>query len=532
MKSKITKYFLFILDIAIISFAFLFAAKVKPATLRVIETYWRSFVPFSMIWLGTSFWGQKYSLRSAANGSELLRRIFKCNILAILFVLLLMYVMGRFHYSRMIVFGTILGSFALEIFFFIGIFYALRFHKENATFASTSLVTQSKELEESQSPKFYINSAAAVPAISHSAYVPPFSMNIDSEAVLIPLWQKFLEDRESLFSFVNDYVDLGHFSKKASLILNSATYFNIQNEEPESRQIFINLHKINDFRRVNLYLIRVNELLIPGGVFICNGQTIAQRRNSFCKRFTPYLGILLYGMDFVLRRVLPKLPIVQGWYFAITNGKNRALSETEMLGRFYFCGFELIHKREIDGMMHFILKKAHEPKTDPNPTYGPLIKLRRKGKNGKIIYIKKFRTMHPYSEYLQDYVFTTNDLQEGGKFKDDFRVTSWGKIMRKLWIDELPQFINMLYGELALVGVRALSEHYFSLYPPDVQEMRLRVKPGLIPPFYADMPKTFDEIVESERRYILKKLEKSFWTDVEYFWRSVWNIVFMHARSN
>ncbi|MDZ4121239.1 MAG: sugar transferase, partial [Candidatus Cloacimonadaceae bacterium] len=290
--------------------------------------------------------------------------------------------------------------------------------------------------------------------------------------------------------------------------------------------------KINDFRRVNLYLIKVNEMLLPGGVFICNGQTIAQRRNSFCKRFTPYLGMVLYGMDFILRRVLPKLPLAQGWYFAITNGKNRALSETEMLGRFYFCGFELIHKREIDGMMHFILKKVREPKTDPNPTYGPFIKLKRRGKDGDIIYIKKFRTMHPYSEYLQDYVYRTNALQEGGKFKDDFRITTWGKIMRKLWIDEFPQFINMLQGELSLVGVRALSEHYFSLYPPDVQELRLKVKPGLVPPFYADMPKTFEDIIESERRYILSKMQKPFTTDWRYFWKSVWNIVFLHARSN
>jgi len=152
--------------------------------------------------------------------------------------------------------------------------------------------------------------------------------------------------------------------------------------------------------------------------------------------------------------------------------------------------------------------------------------------NGKTIYVKKFRTMHPYSEYLQAYVHATNDLQEGGKFKDDFRITSWGKIMRKLWIDELPQFLNFFAGELSLVGVRALSEHYFSLYPPDMQELRLKVKPGLLPPFYADMPKSFEDIVESERRYLMQKLEKPLITDWKYFWKSVWNILVKRARSN
>ncbi len=124
------------------------------------------------------------------------------------------------------------------------------------------------------------------------------------------------------------------------------------------------------------------------------------------------------------------------------------------------------------------------------------------------------------------------DLQEGGKFKDDFRVTSWGRVMRKLWIDELPQFINFFAGELSLVGVRALSEQYFSMYPEEVKEMRLRYKPGLLPPFYADMPSSFDEIVESERQYLLKKAEKPLRTDWDYFWKSVYNILIKKARSN
>lgn len=71
-------------------------------------------------------------------------------------------------------------------------------------------------------------------------------------------------------------------------------------------------------------------------------------------------------------------------------------------------------------------------------------------------------TMHPYSEYLQRYVFEKNSLQEGGKIKDDFRVTYWGRIMRKLWIDELPMFINFFKGDLKLVGVRPLSTHYLT----------------------------------------------------------------------
>ncbi len=532
MKYKATKYALFALDIAIVVFAFLFAAKIRPGTKRIILHYYRSFIPFLIIWVGSGAWGEKFTLKTIHSATDFIRRIFKCNIFAIAIVLGLMYFFGKFNYSRYIVFGTILTTFGIELFVFLSIYYAFRFHRENANFASTRLITRSAALEESQSPKFFMDAAKSVPVISNEPYSLPGVDEAEENSIMLPLWEKYLADRPEMFDFLNDFLDLTKFKKDGTLILNSETYFNIQNEPNCSRQVFLNLRMINDYRRLNYYLIRVNEMLIDGGVFVCIGETITERRKAFYRKYGRLLGAFLYFFDFLFRRVMPKLPVLQGWYFALTKGKNRALSETEILGRFYFCGFELINKREIHGLMHFILKKTREPRTDPNPTYGPFIRLKRKGKNGKIIYIKKFRTMHPYSEYLQQYVYQTNALQEGGKFADDFRVTSWGTVLRKLWIDELPQFINFFKGELGLVGVRALSEHYFSLYPPDMQELRLKVKPGLLPPFYADMPKSFEEIVESERRYILRKLEKPLTTDWIYFWKSVWNILIKKARSN
>jgi hypothetical protein len=64
-----------------------------------------------------------------------------------------------------------------------------------------------------------------------------------------------------------------------------------------------------------------------------------------------------------------------------------------------------------------------------------------------------------------------------------------------------------------------------------MQQRRSRYKPGLVPPFYVDMPKTFDDIVNSERRY-LDAYDKHPWrTDWVYFWRAVNNIVVKKARS-
>jgi lipopolysaccharide/colanic/teichoic acid biosynthesis glycosyltransferase len=154
------------------------------------------------------------------------------------------------------------------------------------------------------------------------------------------------------------------------------------------------------------------------------------------------------------------------------------------------------------------------------------------GKNGKIIYVYKMRTMHPYSEYLQDYIYKTNDLEAGGKFKNDFRVSTTGRIMRKLWLDELPMLINLLRGDLKLVGVRPLSRHYFELYSDELKAKRIKTRPGLVPPFYADMPKTLEEIQASENKYLDAYLRRPFLTDWRYFWKAFYNIVVKKARSN
>ena len=143
--------------------------------------------------------------------------------------------------------------------------------------------------------------------------------------------------------------------------------------------------------------------------------------------------------------------------------------------------------------------------------------MNRVGKSGKSITVYKIRTMHPYAEYLQEYIYKVNELEKGGKFKNDFRVTTWGRVLRRLWIDELPMIINLLKGQLKLVGVRPLSQQYLSLYKRELVEERKKVKPGLIPPFYADLPKTLDEIMESEIKYLKAYKSSPFFTDLKYF---------------
>jgi lipopolysaccharide/colanic/teichoic acid biosynthesis glycosyltransferase len=129
-------------------------------------------------------------------------------------------------------------------------------------------------------------------------------------------------------------------------------------------------------------------------------------------------------------------------------------------------------------------------------------------------------------------MYKVNDLQEGGKFNNDFRVTTLGKFFRKTWMDELPMIINLLKGEMKIVGVRPLSKHYFSLYSKELQEKRIKYKPGLIPPFYVDLPSTLEEIQQSELTYLYEYENCPFRTDMHYFFKALYNILIKKKRSN
>jgi lipopolysaccharide/colanic/teichoic acid biosynthesis glycosyltransferase len=293
----------------------------------------------------------------------------------------------------------------------------------------------------------------------------------------------------------------------------------------------VNLTTVNNLRRINTFLRIANGCLPEQGHLVCVMETLDQRWDRVFKKFPAPIAYLFYSLTFVLNRVFPKLPVTKQIYFWITGGRNRVLSEAEVLGRLICCGFSIVERREFAGKLYIVARKVAVTAPAVDPSYGPLFRARRIGRSGNPIRVYKLRTMHPYSEYLQAYVFERNRLADGGKFKEDFRVTGWGRICRRYWLDELPMLINWLKGDLKLVGVRPLSQHYASLYPEELRLRRQRTKPGLVPPFYADLPRTFEEILASEEAYLARYERRPFRTDLRYLGRALYNILVRRARS-
>lgn len=318
-----------------------------------------------------------------------------------------------------------------------------------------------------------------------------------------------------------------------TLLFETCNLLNIKVVQNYKFDCIVNLSNLNDIVGINRFLGLVNEKLPDKGLFVCSFISQEVYQQQILERYPFAINRIVYWWSIFINRVVPKLLFFRRFYYKIRDGKSRFVSKMEILGRLYYCGFEVENETVIGQRTFIIARRITIPQRDLHRRYGLIIRLPRIGKNGKKIDVYKFRTMYPYAEFVQQYVFEKNSLSQGGKIKNDPRITSYGRFFRRIWIDELPMFINLMKGEMKLIGVRPLSKHYFGLYTKELQEKRTKFKPGLLPPFYADMPKTLDEIQASEMKYLLK-CEKNgvFVTDFKYFWNILFNIVFRKARSN
>lgn len=506
----------YLADILMVTGAFLIFIWIKPASLRVyLPHYIQPFLVFLGIWLAASVPSKKYSYAGKNTLKDFINPVLISNLITLSTCTVMIVALHRFQYSRMIVFGSImLGTFLEVILFSLYYYYKkLNRYSEN-TEALTDYIKKSAEQAKEVS-KLKLTEP------EYSEQFPVFTLGNYKNQILS-------EVNQQAYDFISTHVDAMH---NRTIVLSTTTKFNVEAIPARVSNVIVNLKVINDIKWINKFFEAVNSKLPVGGMYINCFITNEIRKERILRIYPWGINNVVYFFYFLFKRIFPKLPVLKQIYFFMTNGYGRALSKAEALGRLYSCGFEVVAKETIKDTLFFAVRKITEPVYDMNPTYGPLISLKRIGKNGKIIHVYKFRTMHPYSEYIQQYVFDKNSLQEGGKFKNDFRISTIGHIMRKLWIDEFPMLFNLLIGDLKLVGVRPLSMQYNTLYTKELQELRMKYRPGLIPPFYADMPETLDEIMASEMHYLEAYAKHPFRTDFRYFWKAMYNIVIKRKRS-
>lgn len=144
----------------------------------------------------------------------------------------------------------------------------------------------------------------------------------------------------------------------------------------------------------------------------------------------------------------------------------------------------------------------------------------RNGLNGKTFNMYKFRSMvHNAEELLEGLMEQNEQSGPAFKMKDDPRITKIGKFIRKTSIDELPQLINILKGDMSIVGPRPPIPREVEQYT-EYQLQRLLVKPGLTCYWQVGGRNEigFDEWVELDIKYIE---ERNLWIDIKLILKTV-----------
>ena len=510
-------------DIVILSISFLIVASFKPSGLRsYVPSHSFFFIILALLWIVVSVLNGKMHRGKIINFSTVFSRVISSNLIAIAITALIMYIFRDYEYSRAVVLGTASVATALEL--MLGsAFIAYR----------KASVQDPEELRKYRKLSEY-ELVGDVNGNGNGNGNRNTNGNMDPEEIKAQINPGIIEaiEAESGPEMAEAIISMtGTKLSGQTAVLSTTTRFNIANLPEKSYKYIINLHQFNDIKDLDHFIETVNWKLDIGGYFFCCVETKDQRKKRLLKKFPPVINYIVYFFDFIIKRILPKLKFTHGLYRAMSRGNNEVISRAEALGRLCRGGFRIRQESFIGNLLCIETKKITDPLPKNGNYYGPLIALPRIGKGGELIKVYKLRTMHPYSEYIQDYVYSLYDLQDGGKFKNDFRITSWGAVCRKVWLDEVPTFINLAKRNMKLVGVRPLSKQYFELYNEDIRNRRIKYTPGLIPPFYADMPGDLESIQLSEIRYLDAYDKHPFRTDFRYFWKSWWNIFFHHARS-
>ena len=150
---------------------------------------------------------------------------------------------------------------------------------------------------------------------------------------------------------------------------------------------------------------------------------------------------------------------------------------------------------------------------------------KRLGMNGEFIKVYKFRTMLPNAEELLKKLTPEQEkeFQKNFKLENDLRVTNFGQLLRKTSLDELPQLLNILKGNMSIVGPRPIIEKEIEKYGIYGDKL-LSVKPGLTGNWQASgrSDTTYEERVHLDMDYIDYR---SIWMDIMIIFKTVGVVV-------
>ena len=463
---------------------------------------------------------RKLQLKGKVSYSDFLIPVVNSSGIILISLAVAVVALKGYDISRLMVGCSVAVAFAVDI-FIVSILFNNRLsavpsdNEELHLLAFQAVLCKVREVEEIHEPRSF-------------SY-----QNQEGETVYSRLGKDLSDDE---IEFISLNIDLKQAPSSIPLMIYSGPPGKLLECDDESLEIFINRLPVNSLENTAEHFRNVHRKLKDGGYFIGSASTSDVSAEKHRKKYSGPVHAILAGLNFLVEDLLIRTAGVR-WFAGLFGIEIRqSLSRTEVLGRLVVCGFKNVDFTLIKDRLYFIAYKSGEPKENNEQLYSAFINLRRLGKFGRDIRVYKFRTMYPYSEYLRDFAIKKcgyTDTGDGvGKIEDDFRITGIGRIMRRYWLDELPQLLNILRGEIKLVGVRPLEINCLKTYPVEFLKRRLKYKPGLLAPYAAHIHKNMDEYVEAEIKYLDEYDRQPFLTDCKYFFWILWNILSGKVKSS
>jgi hypothetical protein len=311
-------------DIVILTISFLAMLWTKPASLK---SYLPSHLPFflglALMWIIVSLINGKMHRGKIINFSTLFSRVLTSNIIAISITALAMYSIRAIEYSRTIVLGTALLATFLELFFgSIYMAYKKAVVQDYDEFDKYKTYKKPSEYDLVRGVNGHGDRNE-----EHNEVNPGIALAIEKEC-----------GSEMASAILK--MTCSNFTDHTA-VLSTTTVFNITSLVKEKYDYIINLHKINDIKRLDSFLDAVNSKLAEKGFFFCCVETKDQRKHRLLKKYPLLLNYIYYFFDFILKRILPKLKFTRGIYLFLTRGENAVLSRAETLGRICRAGFRI-----------------------------------------------------------------------------------------------------------------------------------------------------------------------------------------------
>jgi exopolysaccharide production protein ExoY len=151
----------------------------------------------------------------------------------------------------------------------------------------------------------------------------------------------------------------------------------------------------------------------------------------------------------------------------------------------------------------------------------------RVGFKGKKIQVLKFRTMYMdadkrLKEILEKDPKAKEEWEKKFKLKKDPRVTPIGRFLRKTSLDELPQFFNVLKGDMSIVGPRPVIEEELKKYYKDKAKYYLAVKPGITGYWQVEGRSDVEDYNKRVNMDVWYIQNQSFWLDIKIILKTIW----------